>query len=168
MSFITYVLLIAFHSGRSANFNPEIFGRVSTKDFAILVLYTLVLKTGKYKLKLRQHIFSYIKKLFCNYFYLVFFVFCNISVPILDLLAYVSYKFVLLIINVLLWIIFKNNYSVYYGSLIYSIFMSMYFMHTILVQRINRESEIKIHQKLLIYIVSSLEILTILLIMLDF
>jgi hypothetical protein len=150
MSFITYVLLIAFNSGRSAKFNPEIFGGVSTKDFAILVLYTLVLKSGKPISK-----------------YIVFFIFCNVSVPLLDLLCYVSYKFVLLVINVLLWIIFKQNYYVYYGALAYTIFMSMYFMHTVLVQRINRESEIKIHQKMIIYIVSTLEILTIFLIMLD-
>ena len=47
MSFITYVLLIAFNYGQSANFSPEIFGRTSTKDFAILALYTIVLKSGK-------------------------------------------------------------------------------------------------------------------------
>lgn len=47
MSFVTYVLLIALHTGQSANFSPEIFGKVSTKDFAILILHTIVLKSSK-------------------------------------------------------------------------------------------------------------------------
>ena len=49
MSFVTYVLLIALHTGQSANFSPEIFGKVSTKDFAILILHTIVLKSSKIK-----------------------------------------------------------------------------------------------------------------------
>jgi hypothetical protein len=49
MSFITYILLIAFNAGHSSNtkFNPEILGKTSTKDFAILILYTIILKSGK-------------------------------------------------------------------------------------------------------------------------
>jgi hypothetical protein len=51
MSFITYVLLIAFNEGSSGNskFNPEILGKTLTKDFSILVLYTIILKAGKIK-----------------------------------------------------------------------------------------------------------------------
>lgn len=152
MSFITYILLIVFNSAFSGSkdFNPDVLGIKATKNFTILFLYTLILKFGKLLI------------LIC----VVFYVFCNVNVPLLDLLSYVSYKFVLLIVNVLVWMFFKNNY-IYYTFLLYSIFISMIFMHHILNYRIKKENDIRIHQKLIIYIVSSLEVVTIFLILLD-
>jgi len=51
MSFITYILLIGFHTAHSNHennkgFDPDILGIKATKNFFILLLYTIILKSG--------------------------------------------------------------------------------------------------------------------------
>ena len=72
----------------------------------------------------------------------------------------------LLIINVVVWIASEHRTS-YYVSLVYSIFMSMIFMKIVLNERLKKENEVQIQQKMIIYIVSLLEILSILFFMYD-
>jgi len=54
MSFITYILLIGFHNAQTnlgnKGFDPDILGIKSTKNFFILLLYTIILKAGKHQI----------------------------------------------------------------------------------------------------------------------
>ncbi|KAH9051154.1 YIF1-domain-containing protein [Lactarius deliciosus] len=70
MAFVTYILLAALQSGLRSRFHPEIFGPVATKAIVVVLFDFLFAKIGCYLLGVQG------------------------SGPIVDLLAYGGYKFV--------------------------------------------------------------------------
>ncbi|KMS64986.1 hypothetical protein BVRB_040610, partial [Beta vulgaris subsp. vulgaris] len=78
MAFVTYILMMGFVLGMSKAFTPEILGATATWALAILILEVFLLRVG----------FAVVGS--------------NASVvapPLLDLIAYSSYKFVILVVD---------------------------------------------------------------------
>ena len=140
MSFITYVLLIGFNSAYQQQkiFEPEILGKIASKNSFILFIQVALLK-------------------------LTMFIFSNIQIPFLDVLCFIGYKMVLIVLVVIIWILFPIVSVVYFLITLISI-LSMIFFTKSLKMRISQESS---SQKILVYLASTLEIVTILLILLD-
>ncbi len=140
MSFITYVLLIGFNSEYQQQkiFEPEILGKIASKNSFILFIQVALLK-------------------------LTMFIFSNIQIPFLDVLCFIGYKMVLIVLVVIIWILFPNVSFIYFLITLISI-LSMIFFTKCLKMRISQESS---SQKILVYLASTLEVVTILLILLD-
>ena len=140
MSFITYVLLIGFNSAYQQQkiFEPEILGKIASKNAFILFFQVALLK-------------------------LTMFIFSNIQIPFLDVLCFIGYKMVLIVLVVIIWILFPIVSVVYFLITLISI-LSMIFFTKSLKMRISQESS---SQKILVYLASTLEVVTILLILLD-
>ena len=140
MSFITYVLLIGFNSAYQQQkiFEPEILGKIASKNAFILFFQVALLK-------------------------LTMFIFSNIQIPFLDVLCFIGYKMVLIVLVVIIWILFPNVSFIYFLITLISI-LSMIFFTKCLKMRISQESS---SQKILVYLASTLEVVTILLILLD-
>ena len=140
MSFITYVLLIGFNSAYQQQkiFEPEILGKIASKNSFILFIQVALLK-------------------------LTMFIFSNIQIPFLDVLCFIGYKMVLIVLVVIIWILFPIVSVVYFLITLISI-LSMIFFTKSLKMRISQESS---SQKILVYLASTLEVVTILLILLD-
>ena len=140
MSFITYVLLIGFNSAYQQQkiFEPEILGKIASKNSFILFIHVALLK-------------------------LTMFIFSNIQIPFLDVLCFIGYKMVLIVLVVIIWILFPNVSFIYFLITLISI-LSMIFFTKCLKMRISQESS---SQKILVYLASTLEVVTILLILLD-
>src|SRR5690606_16422545 len=77
MAFVTYILLSALLAGLSGKFHPELLGMTATKAFAVVIFEIMGLKLGCYLLNI------------------------NNSSQLLDLMAYSGYKFVGIIVNIL-------------------------------------------------------------------
>ena len=140
MSFITYVLLIGFNSAyrQQKLFEPEILGKIASKNSFILFIQVALLK-------------------------LTMFIFSNIQIPFLDVLCFIGYKMVLIVLVVIIWILFPIVGFIYFLITLISI-LSMIFFTKCLKMRISQESS---SQKILVYLASTLEVVTILLILLD-
>jgi hypothetical protein len=140
MSFITYVLLIGFNSAYQQQkiFEPEILGKIASKNAFILFFQVALLK-------------------------LTMFIFSNIQIPFLDVLCFIGYKMVLIVLVVIIWILFPIVGFIYFLITLISI-LSMIFFTKCLKMRISQDSN---SQKILVYLASTLEIVTILLILLD-
>ena len=140
MSFITYVLLIGFNSAYQQQkiFEPEILGKIASKNSFILFIQVALSK-------------------------LTMFIFSNIQIPFLDVLCFIGYKMVLIVLVVIIWILFPIVSVVYFLITLISI-LSMIFFTKSLKMRISQESS---SQKILVYLASTLEVVTILLILLD-
>ena len=140
MSFITYVLLIGFNSAYQQQkiFEPEILGKIASKNSFILFIQVALLK-------------------------LTMFIFSNIQIPFLDVLCFIGYKMVLIVLVVIIWILFPIVSVVYFLITLISI-LSMIFFTKCLKMRISQESS---SQKILVYLASTFEVVTILLILLD-
>lgn len=83
--------------------------------------------------------------------------------PFLDSVAYVGYKFVLLVLFVIIWTVIPHRALTFSIIAIISIW-SMCFLYKNLKTRFNIENNL---QKMAIYIAASLEVGTILLILVD-
>ncbi|KAG0288158.1 hypothetical protein BGZ96_008027 [Linnemannia gamsii] len=77
MAFVTYVLLIAISAGTSNKFSPEILGPTASSALAVIILEFTIIKLCVYILNITS------------------------DVPILDLLAYSGYKFVGIIVSII-------------------------------------------------------------------
>ncbi len=91
MSFITYVLLIGFNSAYQQQkiFEPEILGKIASKNSFILFIQVALLK-------------------------LTMFIFSNIQIPFLDVLCFIGYKMVLIVLVVIILILFPIVSVVYF------------------------------------------------------
>ena len=139
MSFITYVLAVGFNIAFK---NPELFkqqtlGKISTKDFSLYIINAVVLK-------------------------LLMFVFLNHNLSFLDVFALVGYKFILLIIYVLLNCIFSSK-TVKYCILGVLSLLCVLFVKRCLDKKLTEEN----FKKTVILLALGLEVLTMFLILLD-
>lgn len=141
MAFITYVLLIGFNSAFQQDkiiFQPEILGKVFSKDFFILLFEVCLLK-------------------------LTMFIFSSIQIPFMDLLCYIGYKMVLIVFVVIFWIVFPVK-KILYVLISFISLLSMIFFTKCLKMRVAQDNNF---QKIIIYLASTLEVVTILLLLLD-
>ena len=141
MAFITYVLLIGFNSAFQQDkiiFQPEILGKVFSKDFFILLFEVCLLK-------------------------LTMFIFSSIQIPFMDLLCYFGYKMVLIVFVFIFWIVFPVKKILYFLISFISL-LSMIFFTKCLKMRVAQDNNF---QKIIIYLASTLEVVTILLLLLD-
>lgn len=115
VGFITYLLLLAINLGMTEHteFNPDIIWFKATKNFSIIGLHAIILKLCKSI------------QIYLEYTIIVFYIFTNTNVAILDLLSIVSYKMILLSIIVIQWSITNNIYLYYVMFIIFS--LSCYF-----------------------------------------
>jgi hypothetical protein len=81
MSFVTYILLIAYHLGQQGTFTPEVFGITASRGLGVVLLEVVLMKAAFY-----------------------FFPSSPVSggVALLDLAAYSGYKFVGLVISMMI------------------------------------------------------------------
>ncbi|KAF9091119.1 hypothetical protein BGX23_005462 [Mortierella sp. AD031] len=77
MAFVTYVLLVAVSAGTSNKFSPEILGPTASSALAVIILEFTIIKLCVYLLNITS------------------------DVPMLDLLAYSGYKFVGIIVSII-------------------------------------------------------------------
>ena len=139
MSFITYVLAVGFNTAFK---NPELFqqqtlGKVSTKDFSLYIINAAVLK-------------------------LIMFILLNKNLSFLDIFALVGYKFIVLIIYVLLSCFF-NSKMIKYSILGVLSLLCVLFVKRCLDKKLAEEN----FKKTVILLALGLEILTMFLILLD-
>ena len=104
VSFMSYVLLISFNFAMSEGeaFDPEYLWSKCSKNFTIVIAHMLLLKGFLY-------------------------VFCNINFSALDLICYVSYKFIYTFIFSIIWILTKSATIYYFFFILFSL-VSMFFM----------------------------------------
>jgi len=106
MAFVTYVLLVGFVMGTNGKFAPELLGTYSSRGFVIVLLECLFVRAG-------------------------FYFFENaVTVNLLDVVAYCSYLFVMLIINILVGFMF-GGLSYYVCWFITSLFMATFMVRTL-------------------------------------
>ena len=142
MSFITYVLLIGFSVAYKTNtlFDPKILGKIASKNFFIAVLECSALK-------------------------ILLFMFSNMNLPFLDCFAYIGYKFVLLVFCLITWLFTMNigKLPLYIVLGIISVLSMLYLQHC-LKKRVTGQNKF---QRVMVYVASCLEVVTISLILLD-
>ncbi|KAI9464769.1 YIF1-domain-containing protein [Russula earlei] len=103
MAFVTYILLAALQSGLQSRFHPEIFGVVATKAIVVLILDFLFVKGGCYLLGIQG------------------------TNPIVDLLAYGGYKFVGVILTLLVGLVGLSR-TLYTIAFIYTFLANAFFL----------------------------------------
>jgi len=104
MAFVSYILLAALQCGLQARFHPELFGVVATKAIVVLVLDFLFLKGGCYLLGIQG------------------------SNPIADLVAYGGYKFVGVIVTLLVGMVEKFSRTPYLIAFVYTFLANAFFL----------------------------------------
>ncbi|KAF9192462.1 hypothetical protein BGZ51_005474 [Haplosporangium sp. Z 767] len=87
MAFVTYVLLIGISAGTSNKFSPEILGPTASSALAVILLEFTMIKLCIYLLNITS------------------------EVPILDLLAYSGYKFVGIIVSIIIQLSSAPRYA---------------------------------------------------------
>ncbi|KAF9540428.1 hypothetical protein EC957_004322 [Mortierella hygrophila] len=95
MAFVTYVLLVAISAGTSNKFSPEILGPTASSALAVIILEFTIIKLCVYILNITS------------------------DVPILDLLAYSGYKFVGIIVSIIVQLS-KAPKSVFWSVFLYT------------------------------------------------
>lgn len=106
MAFVTYVLLVGFVLGTNLKFTPEVLGVTSSTGLFVLAVEVLLIKTGFYLLN------------------------CG-NVAIYDLIAYCGYKFVGLVLNILVGLVLGPGY-IFYAVTVYSgISMAIFMVRTL-------------------------------------
>lgn len=95
MAFVTYVLLVAISAGTSNKFSPEILGPTASSALAVIILEFTIIKLCVYVLNITS------------------------DVPILDLLAYSGYKFVGIIVSIMVQLS-KAPSSVFWSVFLYT------------------------------------------------
>ncbi|KAG0256822.1 hypothetical protein BG011_004311 [Mortierella polycephala] len=95
MAFVTYVLLIGISAGTSNKFSPEILGPTASSALAIILLEFTMIKLCIYLLNITS------------------------EVPILDLLAYSGYKFVGIIVSIIIQLSSAPRYA-FWSTFLYT------------------------------------------------
>ncbi|KAG0359068.1 hypothetical protein BGZ54_010148 [Gamsiella multidivaricata] len=95
MAFVTYVLMIGISMGATSKFRPDILGPTASTALAVILLEFTMIKLCIYLLNITS------------------------EVPILDLLAYSGYKFVGIIISIIVQLSNAPRY-VFWGTFLYT------------------------------------------------
>ena len=121
-------------------FDPQILGKISTKNSFIILMETFLLK-------------------------MLLFMFSSIPVSFFDCMAYVGYKFVLLVICVIVWILTMTigKYPLYISIGIVSL-LSTLFLQKCLKMKTSGDNKF---QKLILLLAAPLEVITNLIVLLD-
>lgn len=102
MAFITYILVAGFVFGVQRRFTPEKLGMLATNAMFYMLLENIIVFVTKYLLNISQ------------------------SLNVWHALAYSSYKYVGMVVCLLLYLLFGQ--PVYYGALLYCICATVFFM----------------------------------------
>jgi len=105
MAFVTYILLIGFVHGAALKFTPEVLGVTASTGLAILVFEILLVKAGFYLLN------------------------CG-NIAIYDLTAYCGYKFVGVVVNIIVGIL-SSSYIYHAVTLYTGICMAIFMVRTL-------------------------------------
>lgn len=84
MAFVTYILLIAYHLGQQGRFTPEVFGLTASKGLGVVLLEVTLMKATFYLFPSSAH---------------------SPGAAVLDLLAYSGYKFVAVVVNMMVGLV---------------------------------------------------------------
>ena len=106
MAFVTYILLIAFVLGTGGSFHPEVLGKTASSGIAVLVIEVMLIKGGFYFLS------------------------SPTPVAFSDLLAYCAYKYVGVIVNVIVGLLF-GWYAYYLALFVNSAFAAIFVVKTL-------------------------------------
>jgi len=103
MSLVTYILLVALHSGLKGNFRPEVLGGVATRSFVVVAIEFLFIKLGCYLLNITG------------------------SSPVTDLVAYGGYKFVGVIATIVVGLL-STSRTIYLIAFVYAFGSNGFFL----------------------------------------
>ncbi|KAI0079180.1 YIF1-domain-containing protein [Panus rudis PR-1116 ss-1] len=103
MAFVTYILLAAVHSGVNSNFNPEILGLSASTALMVVLLDLAFVKLGCYIMGIQG------------------------PTQVLDLLSYNGYKFVGVIITLLVGLLHVGR-TLYVAVFLYTFFATAFFL----------------------------------------
>eukprot|EP00823_Brevimastigomonas_motovehiculus_P004372 TRINITY_DN2874_c0_g1_i1.p1 TRINITY_DN2874_c0_g1~~TRINITY_DN2874_c0_g1_i1.p1 ORF type:complete len:365 (-),score=84.59 TRINITY_DN2874_c0_g1_i1:464-1558(-) len=106
MSFITYVLLVAAIFGANGSFSPELIGLYASSTLVTLIFEVLIMEAGFY---LHGADFS--------------------SPPLFDVVAYASYKYVLLIVAILIGLLF-GGWAFFFAKLVTGCCMGLFLLRS--------------------------------------
>ncbi|CEP03916.1 hypothetical protein PBRA_003523 [Plasmodiophora brassicae] len=111
MAFVTYILLMGFIMGISKAFTPEVLGSTATWALLVLIMEVVLLRVG----------FAVIGSS------------ATVVPPsLLDLVAYSSYKFVILVIDLVVWVASYHNSTMYWViSILTGISMTVFMARTL-------------------------------------
>lgn len=141
MSFLTYILLIGFYSASLSEqlFDPQILGRIASKNFFLILLQVFVCK-------------------------LLLFIFSSSKISFIDNMCYLGYKFIYMVFVALTWIFLGNYKVIIYIFLGIACIFSVLFLNLIYSKRLSEDGKMK---GMIIPIFSAVEVVMILLIILD-
>jgi hypothetical protein len=105
MGFITYILLSSYAQAQYSEFHPDVIGLVASRTLVFLIIEIAALKAGCYLIS------------------------APISPPLIDLLAYTSYKFISVIIVILVGLSL-GSFAFWISLLIFSLSTALFMMRT--------------------------------------
>jgi hypothetical protein len=107
MAIITYVLVVSFVMGTNDKFTPDILSSIAFRGLITIIMELIVIKIGFYVLETKDHS------------------------SFLDITAYCGYKYVGIVISIIISIVFKTNLSYYLSTLYTSFTMCLFLMRTL-------------------------------------